>query len=280
MKRALGLLASMALALTAGVLTTGNAGAAATTTPVVPLFQNIELPSYPTTKGFTNVYVIHGLNLDGQDAQSDGGTNVTVCAGGAELIGDFEFGDVVGPVELEALSTVDIEVFLGAGVACDTAASPVIAQTVTVPEVLSAALVATSGPGTLAPELVPFVLDTDAPEGCLNGVPAQLPDGRLFAAHAAAAPEVSVLVDDGEVDTLAYGDSLDADLMADTYSVAVELGGTPIVGPADVEVGPCELVAVYVVGNQTLPDATTTTTAPTTTTAAAAAAAATPRFTG
>ena len=66
----------------------------------------------------TDVFVVHGLNLDGQSAQADGGTNVTVCAGDTALIQDFEFGQIIGPVALPSGSAVPISVYLGAEVDC------------------------------------------------------------------------------------------------------------------------------------------------------------------
>ena len=161
MKRVLGLLAASALIVTAGVATTGSAGAqAATATPVVPLIQRIDLPS-DLEKGETPIYVVHGLNLDGQSAQSDGGTAVTVCAGGEQLLTDFQFGDIAGPVNLPVGADIPITVTVGADVPCGTG-TPAITQTVTVPDTESAALVATAGPdGALG--LLPVILDVSDP---------------------------------------------------------------------------------------------------------------------
>ena len=48
-----------------------------------------------------------------------------------------------------------------------------------------------------------------------------------------------------------FGESLFADLPNGTYSVEVALvDGPTIVGPADIDVPPCTLTVVYVVGNQ------------------------------
>jgi len=68
---------------------------------VVALLQTIELPLTKPPKDNTLIYVVHGLTLVGQSAQSDGGTAVTVCAGGDPLLTDFQFGDIAGPLELE-----------------------------------------------------------------------------------------------------------------------------------------------------------------------------------
>lgn len=67
----------------------------------------------------TDVYIVHGLNLDGQDAQTDGGTNVTVCANETELIADFEFGQIEKQVALPSGTAVKIEIYLGASVSCN-----------------------------------------------------------------------------------------------------------------------------------------------------------------
>ena len=65
---------------------------------------------------------------------------------------------------------------------------------VTVPDVLAAALVTTSGPDTLSPALLPVVLNVNAPEFCRSlpsglSVPAgsiAADDGHMQAVHAAA----------------------------------------------------------------------------------------------
>jgi len=282
MKRLIGLLTATAL-LTGGALVgSTSAGAAATTTPVVPIIQNISIGNLPVvvpTVSVAQVYAIHGLNLDGQDAQSDGGTPVTVCKDGATLIGDLQFGDIGGPVNILQGADVNIAVYLGADVPCGSA-TPVIDQDITVPEVAGVALVATAGPnGVLT--LLPVVLDVSFPGACVanasQGV-APAPNSRLGAVHAAAAKGVEVTVDGGAPASLIFGESNFANVPANTYSVEVSLDGTPIVGPADIEVPPCTLTVVYVVGNQPVAaPVTTTTTAPA---PAAAAVTARPAFTG
>ncbi len=288
MKRVLGFLAALTLLATAAVVTTGSAGAQATATPVVPLIQDLELP-LPLEEGTALVYVVHGLNLDGQTAQGDGGTAVTVCAGPDQLLTDFQFGDIAGPVPLPWGAAINITVTVGADVPCGTG-TPAITQAVTVPSEPAVSLVATAGPDA-APSLLPVVLDVSTPERCLAG-PDDLPendpqgngaisDARLGAIHAANAGTVAVSVDGTTAGELSFGDSLFADLPNGTYSVEVTLGGTPIVGPADISVDRCHAVNVYVVGNQPIapPEpvepTTTTTQAP-----AAAAVTAAPAFTG
>ena len=284
MKRVLGLLAATTLIASASVVTTGAAGAQATSTPVVPLLQTIELPT-DLVKGEAQIYVVHGLNLDGQSAQGDGGTAVTVCAGTDQLLTDFQFGNIAGPLSLPVGAEIPITVTVGADVPCGTG-TPAITQTVTVPDVPVASLVATAGPDG-APALLPVVLDASAPEQCwvpADSAPANAPQGeisdaRLGAVHAANAGTVAVSVDGTTAGELSFGDSLFADLPNGTYSVEVTLGGTPIVGPADIDVPACTLTVVYVVGNQPITpvEPTTPTTAPA---PAAAAVTAAPAFTG
>ena len=151
MKRVLGFLAALTLLATAAVVTTGSAGAQATATPVVPLIQDLELP-LPLEEGTALVYVVHGLNLDGQTAQGDGGTAVTVCAGPDQLLTDFQFGDIAGPVPLPWGAAINITVTVGADVPCGTG-TPAITQAVTVPSEPAVSLVATAGPdsGSVTP---------------------------------------------------------------------------------------------------------------------------------
>ncbi|MCU0309317.1 MAG: hypothetical protein MUE36_00030 [Acidimicrobiales bacterium] len=285
MKRILGVVAALTLVLTAGVVSTGSAGAQATSTPVVPLLQVIDLAEVlEPVAGVADIYVVHGLNLDGQSAQGDGGTAVTVCADGDQLLTDFQFGDIAGPVALPWNAEVSVEVYVGADVACGSA-TPVITQAVTVPEVAAASLVATAGPGA-APALLPVVLDVETPLGCglIEVIPEEsfsspqgdVPEGRLGAVHAAAAGTVAATVDDKPLGDLGFGDSFFADIVAGTFSVEVTLGGTPIVGPLDVTVEPCTLAVAYVVGNQPLAAPVVPPTEP----PAAAAVTARPAFTG
>ncbi|MCU0311959.1 MAG: hypothetical protein MUE36_13560 [Acidimicrobiales bacterium] len=281
MKRVIGLLAATALVVVAGAVSTGSAGAQATSTPVVPIVQTIDLPT-PKAPGAL-VYAVHGLNLDGQTAQTDGGTAVTVCADGASLLTDFQFGEIAEPLALEVGREIDLTVFLGADADC-AGTDPVISQMVTVPDVIAAALVATAGPdGEL--QLLPVVLDVEADEVCFNGINstpqglAVLPDSAtLGAVHAANAGPVEVVIDGTTAESsLAFGESLFAAVPPDTYEVTVKLGGTPIVGPVDLTLDDCTLTVVYVVGNQPIagPEPVTPTEPP-----AAAAVTARPAFTG
>jgi len=266
-----------------------SAGGAATTSPYVALAQTIDVPPVNVTQGDTQVYLVHGLNLAGQHAQSDRGNAMTVCADGAALIADFQFGDISGPAPLASGSTVAIKVFIGAGVDCASTAPPFISQQVTVPAAEAVALVATSGPGTFTPALIPVVLNVTAPAGCAladapkTAAPAQVQAlGRIQAVHAAAAPTLTIDIAAALAGgPLSYGETLDADLApTGTYPVAAFLDPvTPVLAsPVLVDLKACTSTVVYVVGDQTLPEPTTTTTAPPAPAAVAATAA--PSFTG
>lgn len=291
MKRSLSILVAFGLAVVGVAVASAGAGAAASPTPVVAITQTISLPYATPLAGKTDVYAVHGLNLAGQTTPAAGGTDVTVCANGAVLIADFQFGQISPKVTLDTGATIALKVFVGANQPC-TGTSPLISQDVTVPDVDAVALVATSGPGTFAPTLAPFVLDVTTPPACFP-VPAKADavgsDARLQAVHAAAAGPVTLSVDGSTLPgTLAYGATASNDVPSDIYTVAVNLNGTPIVGPVDLDLAACTSTVAYVVGNQAPPTPTTTTTSTTTSTtttttppsAAAAAVAATPRFTG
>ncbi len=191
----------------------------------------------------TDVYAVHGLNLGGQTAQTDGGSNVTVCAGDANpaLIADFAFGDIVGPVPVPTGSSLPLKVYLGADEDCETpSGAPVIDQTIASVPAGTVAAIATQRPDSQAPEILPVALDAEC---------AVADSGRLTGVHAANAPSVDVLVNTAPAGSLVFGEDLAADLPAATYSVQVDLGGNPIVGPADIPVTVGNNTIVYVVGN-------------------------------
>lgn len=205
--------------------------------------------SLTITQSVTDVYLVHGLNLDGQTAATDGGSDVTVCSGDTVLVPDFQFGDVVGPVPLTSGEAVDVQVYAGADNDCaDPEGALLIEQSVT-PDGAAVALVATSPPGdALAPELAAFPLDL----ACFKAG-----QGSLTAAHAAAAPEVDVQVDGTSAGLLTYGTSLTAPLAAGSYDVAVLLGDAPVLGPVTIPVTTAVATVVFAVGNQPLPDEST-----------------------
>ncbi len=151
-------------------------------------------------------------------------------------------GDVVGPVPVPTGSDVAMKVYVGAGVDCAApgAAVLVIDQTISSVPAGTVALVATAGPTSQGPELLAVPLDDSCAE---EGT------GRLSGVHAANAPTVEVLVDGGAAGSIAYGEQVNADLAADTYSVEVDLSANPIVGPVDLPVDEAKHTVVYVVGN-------------------------------
>ena len=193
----------------------------------------------------TDVYAVHGLNLGGQTAQADGGTNVTVCAGDTNpaLIADFEFGDIIGPVPVPTGSSLPLKVYAGAGVDCEApgGATLLIDQTLASVPAGTVAVIATVDPPSQVRLLEILALDV----AC-----ADAGNGRLTGAHFANAGSVDVLVNGGAAGSLVYGEDLTADLPAATYSVQVDLGATPIVGPANIPVTAGNNTIVYVVGNQ------------------------------
>ena len=174
--------------------------------------------SLTITQSVTDVYLVHGLNLDGQTAATDGGSSVTVCSGATSLIADFQFGDVVGPVPMTSGEAVDVQVYDGADNDCaEPEGDLVLEQTVT-PDGVAMALVAASPPSdSLEPELAAFPLNV----ACFKAG-----QGSLTAAHAAAAPEVDVQIDGASAGALTYGKSL-----------------TDSAGGGQLSTSPCSLVA-------------------------------------
>lgn len=196
----------------------------------------------------SDVYAVHGLNLDGQDEQGDGGTNVTVCTGDSVLVGDFQFGEVESLGALPTGASVPVQVYVqgtpGTPVDCANpgGATKILDQTVTI-EAGTVALVATSQESPPPPDLKQYVLDTD----CVD--PGY---GRLTAAHAANAGQVDVLLDGGPAGQIDYGELLDTDRPAGPVNLRVDLtpSGPTVVGPEDIEVVEANNRVVYVVGNQ------------------------------
>ncbi len=252
--------------------------------------------------GTTDVYLVHGLNLESQEGP--GGSAVTVCAGDARLVADFQFGDTAGPLALPTGIAVDVTVYLGGDVDCaDPGATPSFTDSVT-PEGDAVAVVATAEAGERVPVpvLQPFPIDV----GCVAAG-----QGRLTGNHAALAPAVDVLLGDAVVGQLSFGEQLGADLpVGGGYEISIEAGGSVVLGPIDLSIFEAVGTNVFVVGglpaspvmeepDELVPVGLPTTPfvaltldvelalcdtplEPTTTStaAAAAAAAATPRFTG
>lgn len=187
--------------------------------------------------GTAPVFILHGLNLDGQD--TPGGSNVTVCVGTEDvpLIADFEFGEFFGPASLEIGSELDINVWGGADVPCDEDGVPLIEQTVTVPA-SAAMLVATVDEEENA-VLEAYPVDTDCTED---------DNGRLSAYHATGAVGTVDLVVAGEpVDDLSFPQSLIVDVPAGDYPVEV-LEGEETLVDTTLTVTAAENLLVVVVG--------------------------------
>jgi hypothetical protein len=204
----------------------------------------------PFTIPTTRAWVVHGLNLDGQTSPDDRGTSVTVCSGSETVVGDLQFGDGIGPVDLRSGGDESLQVYLGADVDCaGPGAAPLIDQPV--PEATSTALVATSNGAELAPELLVVPLDLSCVEAGT---------GRAVAVHAANAPEVDVVntTVGVSVGTVSYGEQIAGPLPAGTYGIDVFTVDEPpvLVTSFDVDVVEGAAGIGYAVGGQ--PDDPTT----------------------
>ena len=212
----------------------------------VVLLVALAVPTLPAgAQATTAVYAVHGLNLDGQSSPGAGGTAVTVCAGTSEIAADFQFGQIIGPLELPTGTEVSLQVYVGAE-DCATAdpAGALIDQSVT-PTGEAVALVATSNGEQLAPELLPIPLD-------LSCVPPG--SGGAVAVHAANAPLVDVVNTTlgASVGEISYGQQIAGALPAGEYGVEVYVVG----GPPDpamsfqITVSDGAVTIGYAVGNQ------------------------------
>ena len=143
----------------------------------------LAVPASPVgAQATTDVYAVHGLNLAGQS--EPGGTAVTVCAGDTEIDGDFQFGDVIGPLPLPTGAEVSLQVYSGAGNDCTEPVGELVLDQAVTPTGAAVALVATSNGPRLDPELLPFPIDLS----CVDPG-----NGGAVAAHAANAPLVDVV---------------------------------------------------------------------------------------
>ena len=184
----------------------------------------------------SSVYVVHGIP----------GVAVDVYAGGTdasnEILPDFMYGDVAGPLTLPEGDLQVIVVVAGADPTVP--ANVVIDQTVAVPGGADVSVVADLVGGT--PVLTPFVNDVS---------PVNEGEGRVTVRHAADAPAVQVLVN-GEVaiPNLAAGDQASAVLPAGTYDIQVQLtDGTPLpaLSPGDVDIPAGVNTIAYATGSAT-----------------------------
>lgn len=188
----------------------------------------------------TNVYVVHGLNLADQTAQIDGGSNVTVCADGEDLIDDVQFGQVVGPIGFETGVEASLSVYEGAGVDCAAPGGAVelVASAFTLQGDAAAVVITSLGDDSA---LVLGELDVSCTEPG---------EGRHAVLQTSGdTGEVDVLVDGESVGTASFPDGVVADVPAGTYSVEVTEADAAIVGPLDQVVDPQQLELMFIVGN-------------------------------
>jgi hypothetical protein len=179
--------------------------------------------------GDGTVYVVHGIP----------GVTVDVYVNDKETLPNFAPGTVAGPLTLPA-ATYDIKIFK-AGDDPKTA-TPVINTKVDLPAGANASLVAGLD-ASAKPTLFTFVNDVSAaPAG----------QGRVAAAHTAAAPAVDVLANGKPAFTnLVNGKEVTANLPAGTVNAAIVAAGTTtpvLIGPADVPVTAGMMTVVYAIG--------------------------------
>ncbi len=174
------------------------------------------------------VTVVHGVP----------GLTVDVYVNGDLTLEGFEPGAITDPLELEE-GSYDIEI-RAAGEPADS--DPAIAGSADVLAGINASIVAhLTEDGT--PSLAVFGNDVTT----INAG-----ETRLTVRHAAAAPAVDVWVDgDVTVESLANGSEASLDVPAATYNVAVSAAGddTPVLGPADFDLGEGTSYIVYAIGS-------------------------------
>ena len=178
--------------------------------------------------GDATVYVVHGVP----------DTPVDVYVGGELALDDFQPGTITDALTLPAGST-ELAV-RPADAAAD--ADPLLEATADLPPGGNVSVVAHLD-GSGQPALTPFTNDVSGPSAG---------QGRLTARHAAAAPEVDVLVGGEPALTgLAPGNEASATLPAGTVSAAVAAAGStdPLLGPADVTVEAGSQTVGYAIGS-------------------------------
>jgi hypothetical protein len=183
----------------------------------------------------SDVVLAHGINTDGQSAQSEGGSTVTLCRDGSTFIGQFSFGDVIGPAAVE-WGTVRLTAYDGADVDCAApGVDALFDEDVEVRGSILLVVLTTVTDGEFG------VLDVVLPPGCVES--SEL--GRLVTVHASAALEpVEVTLDRLAAAGLSFGRSWGGDLEAGTY----ELGFDPVVAPFERRVGPLAYELSVLVG--------------------------------
>ncbi len=182
--------------------------------------------------GDAQLSVIHGVP----------GLVVDVYLDGAEVLGDFEFETVAGPLTV-ASGAHDVEIFAaGADPAMD---SPALEASVNLPPGANVSAVAHLDAAG-APTLSVFVNDTST---TVAGY------GRAVVRHTAEAPAVDVLVNGGVAFAdVANGAEGQADLAPATYDVALNAAGTdtqafPATGSVPLAVAANQSVIVYAIGS-------------------------------
>jgi len=184
---------------------------------------------------FADVVLAHGINADGQSAQSDGGSTVTLCRNGSTFIGQFSFGDVIGPAQVES-GIVRLTAYDGPDVDCaDPGVDPLFDQDVEVRGSILLVVLTAVGEDEFG------VVDAVLPPGCVESSDL----GRLVAVHASAALDpVEVILDGAGVFGLSYGQLWGADLDAGAYQLAFD----PLVEPFGQEIGPGSYQLALLVG--------------------------------
>ncbi|MGF1647278.1 MAG: DUF4397 domain-containing protein [Kineosporiaceae bacterium] len=203
------------------------AAAAAAAVAMVPLGA---VAAQADTAETTDVTIVHGLD----------GLVVDVFVDGALAVDDFEYTNIV-VAELEPGDyTVQVKAS-DASEAEDPAAEPAILETAATvgadPFTVVAQLDAAG-----APTLGVYTDDFSEPA---DG------EARVTVRHAAAAPEVDILVDGASAGLIENGDQLSADLPAATYDVEVQAGGATVeaLTPGEVELPAGSSVIAYAVGS-------------------------------
>jgi hypothetical protein len=204
------------------------AAAAAAAVAVVPF--GAVAAQADTEAEFTDVTIVHGLD----------GLVVDVFVDGVLAIDDFEYSEIV----VAELEPGDYNVQVKAAAASDAddpAAEPAILETdasVGTDPFTVVAQLDEAG----APTLGVYADDFSEPA---DG------EGRVTVRHAAAAPEVDILVEGASVGTVANGEQLSDDLPAGTYDVEVQAGGATVeaLTPGEVELPAGSSIIAYAVGS-------------------------------
>jgi hypothetical protein len=191
--------------------------------------------------GEAKVYVVHGI-------PGDEGFPVDVSVNGECALPGFTFGEREGPLALPA-GEYEVAVHAPSDVACggDAAIGPVTLPFEGGDNKTVIAHLDEEGNATAS------VFDNDVSR--FHRI-----QSRLVAHHAAAAPEVDVIVarkygrwgPQATFDGFANGDQISADLRPGVREVTLELDGEPVFGPTKLRLRPFVTYSVYAVG--TFPD--------------------------